>query len=328
MRAAAGASALCVSALALGLTAPGSSAVAWPGRPFSPHSVWNARLGADAPVARDSRRLVRNLVGQVQAAHGSWLNTWQYSVPVYVVGDHQHRVKVSLDTEDPSLQRAFDSVPIPRDARPALGSDAQLTVWQPGRDLMWDFWKLHREADGWHARWGGEMTNVSRNPGYFENQAGPLNWGATATGLPLLGGLITFNDLRRGYIDHAVSLAIPHTEARYWVWPAQRTDGDISADAGTAIPEGTQFRLDPHIDLRTLGLSGLALMIARAAQRYGVIVRDKAGAVTFYGQAPTGGRHPWNEAFGDRYPNQALAGFPWGDLQALKAPAHCCWAPH
>ena len=70
---------------------------------------------------------------------------------------------------------------------------------------------MHQEPDSWHARWGGEMDNVSTNPGYFTHAGQTNNWGATATGLPLLGGLITVADLQRGYINHALAISLVET---------------------------------------------------------------------------------------------------------------------
>jgi hypothetical protein len=156
-------------------------------------------------------------------------------------------VHVTLDADMPDLQRAFDSVPPPDDARPAAGTDGHLLVWQPATDRLWEFWKLRRASDGWHARWGGAMSDVSRNAGYF-----PAPFGATGTGLPLLGGLIRASELRSGRIDHALALAIPKAKAGQFVWPAQRSDG--SGTGPDAIPEGTRLRIDPRLDLSTLGL--------------------------------------------------------------------------
>ena len=298
---------------------------AWPGNPFSPTSVWNAALRNSGRVSPNSRALTQDLVQQVHA-YGPWLNTWQYSTPVYLVGPGQPTVHVTLDTWAPDLQSDLDSVPIPARARAALGTDEQMTVWQPSTNRMWEFWKMQLESDGWHARWGGEMNDVSGNRGYFTHLGPTTNWGATATGLPLLGGLITFADLKRGYINHALAMAIPHTEARYWAWPAQRTDGSTYSSGATAIPEGTRFRLDPKLDIASLGLPRLTRMIARAAQRYGIIIRDKAGAVTFYGQTATTATNPWGSVL-TALPSKLLAWFPWSHLQALPDKISCCWSP-
>jgi hypothetical protein len=293
------------------LFATGNSAPA--AQVFAPESFWNAPLAATAPLAADSDRLVAELQNQV-ANSGPWINTRQYSVPVYAVPSTQARVRVHLDNGYPPLQTDFADVPLPANAVPAPGTDAHLAVLQPATDTLWEFWKLARASDGWHARWGGKMRNVSRDPGYF-----PSPLGATGSGLPVLGGLMRIGELRAGHIDHALALGIPAVKAGDYVWPAQRTDG--SSASGTAIPEGTRFRLDPNVDVDELGLPRITRMIALAAQRYGIVIRDFAGAVTLYGEDPgPTGEDPYPRLFSDRSPDQLLADFPWGRLQVVAVP--------
>jgi hypothetical protein len=165
------------------ITNSSPASLPWPGRPFAATSFWNAALPAHTPVARRSGAYVREVVRQV-SDYGPWINTTSYGVPVYVVPRDEPTRRVKLDTWGPDLQAAFDDVPLPADARPAKGTDAQLTVWQPSTNTMWEFWKLRRTGNGWHARWGGEMNDVSGNPGYFTHSAQTSDWGATATGLP------------------------------------------------------------------------------------------------------------------------------------------------
>jgi hypothetical protein len=62
--------------------------------------------------------------------------------------------------------------------------------------------------------------------------------------------------------------------------------------------------------------------MARAAQRYGLVVRDQGGGVGFYGEDP-GRFHtdPYSGAtgiFGGRSPSSLMREFPWSRLQALK----------
>jgi hypothetical protein len=281
---------------------------------FAPQSFWNAPLPAATPVAPDSNRLVAELRRQIATA-GVWINTYRYSVPVYTVSASQAAVRVQLDSGYVPLQADFADVPLPIDAQPAPGADAHLSVYQPSTDTLWDFWKLTRAADGWHARWGGKMSGVSRDAGYFPNPVG-----ATGSGLPLLGGLIRIDEARTGVIDHALALAIPAAKAGQYVWPAQRTDG-ASTDPN-AIPEGTRFRLDPALNLDALGLPPAARAIARAAQRYGIVVRDVAGAVSFYAEDPgPTGSNPYPALYGNLTADQVLAGFPWGSLRVVPASA-------
>ena len=301
----------------------GVSGAAWPGNPFSPTSFWNAPLAALAPLDPDSQAYVNELVRQV-TTYGPWMNTTSYSVPVYVVPDNEPVQHVTLDTWGPDLQQAFDAVPIPAGAKAAAGSDEHMVVWQPSTNTMWEFWQMHQESDGWHAEWGGEMDDVSTDPGYFTHTGQTTNWGATATGLPLLGGLVTEADLQRGYINHALAISLVETARGCWSWPAQRSDGSNSTPGITPIPEGTRFRLDPTLNIASLDLPPIDRMLAQAAQTYGMVVRDQAGSVSFYGQDPVSlPSNPWPAAFGNQYPNQVLALFPWSDLQALQTQQSC-----
>jgi hypothetical protein len=148
------------------------------------------------------------------------------------------------------------------------------------------------------------------------------------TGLPLLGGLIRAEELRRGRIDHALAMAIPAARAADWSWPAQRTDG--SSTDRNAIPAGTRFRLDPRLDIDGLTLPPVIRMMAKAAQRYGMIVRDQAAGVTFYAEDPKSiGHDPYHGPtgfFAGAYPSRLLERFPWAHLQALRTRMDCCWS--
>jgi hypothetical protein len=313
------------SLLASCALAAGNADPKWPGRPFAASSFWNKPLGAHAPLAPYSGDFVAALVRQVDQFH-PWMNTTSYSIPVYVVPRHQRTVHVTLDTWGPDLQKAFDDVPVPRNAHAAAGTDGSMTVWQPSQNRLWDFWQMHKVHGRWHARWGGEMTDVSRNPGYFIHSGQTSGWGATATGLPLLGGLVTFADLKRGYINHALAMALPETQYAKYSWPAQRTDGNTWSPGIFAIPEGMRFRLNPHINIASLHLPKIDQMLAQAAQRYGIVVRDKADAVVFYGQDPvTQSTNPWPAAFDNQVYGTALEQFPWSHLQALAPRMACCF---
>jgi hypothetical protein len=292
--------------------------------PFSRASVWNAALPASAALSPESSRYVSDLVSQVDR-YGPWINTTQYSIPVYTVPRNEPRVPVSLDISGPGtvgeLATAFRAgVPIPPGATAAKGTDASMVIWQPSRNELWELWHAVYADGGWHARWGGRMSDVSGNLGYFTS---PSNWGGSATSLSLLGGLITPRDLRAGAINHTLALAIPQAEAKRFVFPAQRTDGNDTSS--TQIPEGTRFRLRPGLDISALHLPPLTAMIARAAQRYGMIVRDQSGAVAFYAEDPSSiGHDPWNGvhgAFRGMSPAQLLRRFPWEELEAVSPAA-------
>jgi hypothetical protein len=291
---------------ALLVAAPARAAV------FAPSSVWNAPLSSTAPLASNSSTLVASLRSQV-ATYGTYINTTKYSTPVYTVPASQPFVSVTMDTTYTALKSDFVSVPLPDNAVPAAGTDGHLVVYQPSTDTMWEFWRLSKQLDGWHARFGGKMTGVTANPGWF-----PASVGATATSLPLLGGLMRTSELSAYSIDHALAIAIPQPLYKAFVWPAQRGDGNSTAS--TAIPEGTRFRLPASLDVASLNLKPALRAMVLAVQKYGMIVRDKAGSVAFFAEDPTPtGTNPYPTIFGTQWMdgNNALKGFPWDKLQVV-----------
>ncbi len=320
----AAAACLCVGAACCPSGAVALAARAHDDEFFSPESYVNANLGENTPIDPDSRRMVDELVrevrGELARNYGPWINTTQYSTPIYTVRRSQRRVRVKLDRNLPGLQRALDAVPIPRRARPAAGTDRHMVIWQPSRDTMWEFWHMRRIDHHWHADAAGAMHHVSANPGYYTPSSWPGAkpwWGATATGLPLVAGLMTIRELRSGQIDHALAIGVPAPRAGVWSAPA--THGDGFKRSRRALPEGARLRLDPQLDLAKLDLPPLTRMMAEAAQRYGIVVRDHSGVVAFYAEDPGSTRYnPYPSIYGGQYPDQILARFPWRRLQVLR----------
>jgi hypothetical protein len=301
---------------------------------FSADGVWNKPLARDAPLDPASPQMTKNLLGVVDRQpdrRGAWIETTDYAVPVYTVPKNQPTVPVTLDAQGAyadTLRKAFAAgVPIPDNAKPAAGTDHHLVIVQPSTDRMWEFWVARKTGGRWSAKWGGAMRSVSRNPGFFDSRAWPgaqSNWGATATSLPLVGGLMRASELEDGHINHALAIALPAPRAKVFAWPAQRTDG-WSSDP-SAIPEGAHLRVSPDADLSKIQ-SPLVRTMAEAAQKYGMIVRDKtAAAVGFYAESSASlGRNPYtgkDGLFEGKYPSDLLAQFPWDSVQVLKMDLH------
>lgn len=291
-------------------------------------------MPANAPLDPKSRELVGAFSAEIareeHAKNPPWINTTSSSVPIYTVPAHQPTVRVTLENASraPSLQSAWEAVPLPPTAQPAAGSDKVLIVWQPSTDRLWDFWRLaHTTAEDWRASWGGAMQHVSSNPGVYGPEAWPGAkpwWGNSASSLEPVGGLISLEDLELGQINHALGIAIPNVRGGIYASPAQRTDGK-STDP-LSLPEGVHLHLDPKLDLAALHLPRLTLMIAEAAQRYGLFVRDYSPDVAFYAQDPTQtGTNPYASPSGyfeGKTPRELLASFPWNHLEVLKMDLH------
>ena len=295
-----------------------------PFRFFAADSFWNRPLPASAPVDPDSGEMIAGLMREVtreeQAGNGPWIDTTTDGVPILTVPGDQPTVRVELEEQAGSgpLAQAWSAVPLPSTARPSEG-EHDLVVWQPSTDRMWEFFKLIRVDGRWRAEWGGAMQRVSRDPGVYGPGAwsgAEAYWGVTACSLPLVGGAITVPQLEAGSIDHALALAVPDTRAGVYAAPARRTDGKFASPA--AIPEGARLRLDPSLDLSKLNMPPLTRMIAHAAQRYGLIVRDTGGVVAFFGQPAPPGSDVYAKLYNGLYTNQLMAAFPWRDLRVVK----------
>jgi hypothetical protein len=329
-------------------TAP-SSLTMVPGREFAATSYVHSPLAADAPLDPDSAGYVQDVQRQISAYYGHANVNWnQYTPPVWIVDRNQATVRVrAWDRDNPSwsfppLQDKWLDVPLPAGFRPSAGTDQEAIVYQPSTGRYWEFWRMaptgatvtdsahHRVAE-WGARWGGRIDDLTTSPGYFTDPSS-AKYGTAATGLAELGGLMTIEEQQRGVIDHAVHVALPETRRGVWSFPAQRTDGQIDPAANPyALPEGATLRLPPDLDLDAMAMDLYARMIAKAVQTYGMVVRDKAGAVTLYAENAAGryvddpytkaggilrcanGTYAWSCSTPTR-----LTGFPWDRLQVLK----------
>jgi hypothetical protein len=299
------------------------------------HSITAVYSGDGNYVASTSSALtqvVEEVPVETPAPFRFFSSTSFWSVPIYTVPATQATVKVTQEVAyagklNAALQSAWDAVPLPPEAKPAAGTDRDLVVWQPSTDKLWEFWGLEKTEEGWLAKWGGAMNSASSDPGVYGPEAWPgaqTGWGVSATSLSVAGGLITLEDLERGQINHALALAIPNARAGEYASPAQRTDG-YSSEL-TSLPEGAHLRLDPSLNLASLHLPHLTLVIAEAAQRYGIFVRDSAVNVAFCAQDPTPtGTNPYAGAHGyfeGKSPQQLLESFPWHSLEVLKMELH------
>jgi hypothetical protein len=300
---------------------------------FSPTSFWNTDPGAAAALDPQSSSLTNAFLGEIEAViaagTGPWINTTNYSVPIVRVPAGQPKVRVKLvsNYSAPYLQAAWEEVPIPPTAKPSEGTDATLLVYQPSSDKLWEFWRASQTESGWQAAWGGAIQHVSNNRGAYDSEAwtgAKPWWGSSASSLSIAGGLITLEDLERGAIDHALALAIPNVRAGAYSSPAQRTDG--TSTSSLSLPEGAHLRLDPSLDLEKLKMPPLTRMIARAAQKYGIFVRDRAKMIHFFAEDPTS--LPTNPYLGKtgyfegQSPAKLLASFPWSHLQLLRMDLH------
>jgi hypothetical protein len=292
---------------------------------FAPQSFWYTAIPEQVVLHKNSAAFVKEFLRQKFAYYGTVaINTTAYASPVYYAGPTVPKISVTewncqnKSFKDTSLAEQWSAVPIPTYALPAKGTDAEMTVYQESTDTLWEFWKARMENGKWQACWGGRIANASKNEGIFYKY-----YGTTATSLPFIGGQITAEELQRGEIRHVIGISLVDLEnAKIFSWPAHRSDGYNPNNVPNRIPEGTRFRLDPTVNVDALNMHPVGKIIAKAAQKYGFVVWDKAGAISLRAQNPysytaLGQANPYDALFAGTKGYAILNGFPWQRLQFL-----------
>ena len=272
-------------------------------RPFAPDSPWNAPIAADAAAAPDSAAMISRLgaaAGPLTASVRKW------TIPLFVIDAAACR-PVSLPTRDEQFHPSVDpdgdgraEAPLPPEAWPDPGRDAHLLLVDPALGKAWDISRVRPET-------GGKPESVSRlyiwdlaGPGFDAPFDGPAWWtaGATASGLPLLGGLVTLAEFKAGAVNHALLCALPTTRKSSVPGgplelcpPASRTDDQ--AIGPDAIPMGARLQLDPKLDLTQFRFTPHVLALAKAMQRYGLIVGISGDSFKIFLQNVSPGGEAW-----------------------------------
>ncbi|GEM_PF-3244095 len=303
---------------------PAKGSFANPGRLFSPSSFWNAALAPGRKLNPNSAALVGELVAKTKLGV-PLLQNRKHGTPLFFVNDQTPKAPVSVITpagvllKDSKLHAEFrKGVPIPANIAEAAGNDGLPTILNVDTGKLYEFRRLEKKNGQWRTSWGGIIDDVKSSNGVMPIVKNPVGrsekWGATASGLPAIGGTILLHELKSGKIPHALSLAIPYPKNSF-VWPAARADGGIPKASG--IPEGLRFRLPKNTAIDPKWSPLIQMMVA-AARDYGIVVSDAAASVTFFGEDPTPyGGDPYRPYYGGLQAWDVMEQFPFGKLQAL-----------
>jgi cell division septation protein DedD len=105
------------------------------------------------------------------------------------------------------------------------------------------------------------------------NALRPSGWtSADAAGLTILPGLVRYDEIAAGHIDHAIRVTVNATDARF-IWPARHQAGTANANLP---PMGLRLRLKANVDISSF--SPANQVILRALKTYGMIVADNGSS--------------------------------------------------
>jgi hypothetical protein len=225
---------------------------------FPKTNVWNKRVDA-LPKAANSDAIIGALPNV--GVHPDFGSFQGYGIPINVVAGTQKRRRVRFGYADQSDHVGY---PIPKHPKIERGSDRHMLIVDRGHCRLFELFAARKTASGWRAGSGATWSLLS-------NHLRPKTWtSADAAGLPILPGLVRWNEVKKGVIDHALRFTVP-TTCTHFVYPARHQAGSTSNC--TDYPRmGERFRL--RSDFPVSSLPRQARVIAVAMQRYGIIVAD------------------------------------------------------
>jgi hypothetical protein len=224
-----------------------------------------------------------------------------FGIPITMVPANPPRTKVTFEYGEDSDRGPY---PLPASARieggPNADGDRHVILYDPARCRVHELYDARPEADGsWRAGSGAAFdlrSNKLRPAGHTS---------ADAAGLPILAGLVRYDEVAAGRIDHAIRITAPRTRKQY-IWPARHQAG--ASDDPALPPMGARFRLKASVEISRFPRQ--ARVVAEALQRYGAILADNGSAWFLSGTQDA----RWNnEALG------ALKGLRGSDFEAVDA---------
>ncbi len=281
--------AIAAALLALGAGAVGASATSqYPFgtgtggcRVFPASSPWHENI-SKLPVSPLSSAYIASIGAGIDL-HPDFGSNLTYGIPYAVVPASQPKVPIHFtaygDQSDPGPYPVPPGAPVEGGA--GASGDRHVLVLQAGACRLYELYDAHPNADGsWDAGSGAVFDLRS-------NRLRPNGWtSADAAGLSIFAGLIRYDEIKRGYIDHAIRFTAPQTQAGF-IHPA--THFASSSSNPDLPPMGLRLRLKASFDISRF--PRVARIILRAMKTYGLILADNGSP--WYFQGATDPR--WND---------------------------------
>lgn len=238
---------------------------------FPANNIWNTPVDT-LPVDPNSSSYI-NTIGadtHFHADFGSGL--WDggpIGIPFEVISSSQAKVAVTFEYAAESDPGPY---PVPPNAQieggPDSDGDRHILILDQDQCRLYELYYAWPQADGsWHAGSGAVYDLAS-------HALRPAGWtSADAAGLPILPGLIRYDEAAAGPIEHAIRFTVPQTRKAY-TWPARHYASSLTGSQYP--PMGQRFRLKANFNIS--GFSPIVQNILKAMQKYGIILADNGSA--------------------------------------------------
>ena len=253
------------------LVAQPSAASSIGGCPLFPaDNIWNRDI-TDLPSDPNSPYLAS--IGLDTGLHpdfGSGLYDGEpIGIPYEVVPSNQPLLPITFDYSDESDPGPY---PIPLTAPIEGGAngsgDRHILTVQSGSCKLYETYDTNPDGNGGWTAGSGAVWDLN------SNALRPDNWtSADAAGLPMLPGLVRYDEVAAGAINHAIRFTVQHTQQAH-IWPARH---DASSNTDSALPPmGLRVRLKASVDISSYPPD--VQVILTALKHYGMIVADNGSS--------------------------------------------------
>lgn len=278
-------------------------------RAFPANNVWHADVSKLPRHPRSGQWMAstqansRQLHPDFGPAYGE--QPVPYGIPITIDRSPTPAAVMSFGYADESDRRAY---PLTGATLIEGGTDADgdrhAIVVHARTCTLYETWDTHPlGGNHWYAGSGAVWALAS-------NALRPNGWtSADAAGLPILPGLLRWDEVAAGRVDHAIRFTVSRTHNSY-LWPARHQAG--STNSPTSPPMGARFRLKRSYQLT--GYSSRARVILTAMKRYGMVVADNGSNWYFQGTSDT----RWPGALVDELKRIPAAAFEAVDTRALQ----------
>jgi hypothetical protein len=227
-----------------------------------------------------------------------------YGIPITVVKSSHRKVSVRFDYAGESDRVRY---PLGADTRIEGGrgsdGDKHAIVVDAGTCTLYETWNTRIRDGRWRAGSGAVWSLTS-------NDLRPEGWtSADAAGLPILPGLLRWNEVKTDDIDHAIRFTTD-VSSNHHLWPARHDAGSRSSLAYP--PMGARFRLKAGFS--TQGFSPYAVSVIEAMKTYGVVLADNGSPWFFQGEQSS----HWPERLIEDLKRIPAAAFVAVDTSSLK----------
>jgi len=231
---------------------------------FPANNVWNTRVDS-LPVHSLSSQWV-NSIGSNDPFHMDFgAGTWDggpIGIPYNIVAGSSV-TKYNVTFYYPSQSDA-GPYPIPASPNIEYGSDRHILIVDTETCTLYETYDMSFSGGQWS---GGSGAIWSLN----SNALRPNTWtSADGAGLPILPGLVRYEEFASGHIDHAIRFTANATNS--FIWPARHLTSGTEGVLTSMPPMGARFRLKASYDIS--GFSPEMQVILLAMKRYGIILAD------------------------------------------------------